>query len=450
MPLKPVAIVIALLALAGVAALLIAVARRPRGWSNLFRVAPALCLLWLVVTLTPYIFGLSGPHPFYNRAASVAPSAVAYALIEPGLTPPGLINTIPAPYLIAVNARTGHFMWQRRLSDGQALLARGEGEIFCVSQAGANSQVSAFDSATGATRWSETLAYSIMSQPVVTSTGALLIQAYVINSPGGATLMALRASDGARLWNVTSEVSESAATRVQLALVGDTVFSVALGVGLQARSVVDGRLLWRAPATPDTLIAGRDVLYALSASGPVTAYRVTDGRQIWSVNQEGELYRAAGVGNTLVVTRQQTTPVSGSNGQATIPPQIVYALDSATGATRWRYSIQAPTALDLIADSQQVYIETSEGVRALRLSDGAPRWETKPSSVNWRVAPYNAGLGQDATFYATAIEAQPPETLTLFTMTAREYVYAVDTATGRYDWGAAVGPRFTLGPHVVY
>ena len=105
MPVKPVVIGIAVVALAFALWLIIGGIRRHR-WLSLLRIPPILGCLALVVVLVPTIFGLNEPHPFFNKPAPVASGAVLFFRVTPNATSNRSI-------LVAVSARTGKTLWQR-------------------------------------------------------------------------------------------------------------------------------------------------------------------------------------------------------------------------------------------------------------------------------------------------------------------------------------------------
>src|SRR5215831_261515 len=107
MPLRPLAIGIALVALALALWLLVAAVRRRR-WTSLLQVVPALGLLALVALLVPYIFGLNAPHPFFNRPAAVPAGTIIYYSSGPNRSDNHLT-------LFAVDGQTGKTLWQHRM-----------------------------------------------------------------------------------------------------------------------------------------------------------------------------------------------------------------------------------------------------------------------------------------------------------------------------------------------
>jgi hypothetical protein len=107
MPVKPVAIGIALLALALAIWLIIGGIRRHR-WLSLLRIPPLLGCLALVAFLVPTIFGLNGPHPFFNQPAPVSAASVRFSRVGPN-------QSSNRSILVAVLAQSGRTLWQRDL-----------------------------------------------------------------------------------------------------------------------------------------------------------------------------------------------------------------------------------------------------------------------------------------------------------------------------------------------
>lgn len=446
MPLKPIAIVIALLALAASVWLLITAARHRRRWlSLLLRVTPALLLLALVASLGSYIFGFSGPHPFFNRVAPVPASTVIYHLAYSD--PRAQHQTVQTWTLIAIQGQTGKTLWQRAISRGATALADGGDTVYAVSHVSGASLLIALSAATGFIRWQETIPNEAGNSLVLTQ--GVLYLTVMLSGPAPdyqilAQILALRASDGSKLWAAPIE-SMPPGVSPTLSVATDMLFVQFSSEGFEARRISDGRVLWSASQAGRYFIPGPGAVYELPGYGSLVARDAQTGATLWRFGDHTLFHASAVSGDTLFVTAQHSGATgSAANGKLT-NPETLYALDAASGRLRWTFATQSSNAGTLAAGRDTIYIQADDGIHALRDSDGAVRWRSDPHN-NWTLAdPLSLPAIVDHTLYITNLQTLPTETLTLFgPQKAQTYLYAINEADGSADWGVTVGPVVSI------
>lgn len=124
-------------------------------------------------------------------------------------------------------------------------------------------------------------------------------------------------------------------------------WTVNTGVGIYCSPATDGR----------HVLAGNDM-------GRLTAYRLKDGRELWSTDV-GKGVRI--VGTPAVAKGRVVTGCADGK---------VYALDVKTGRTLWTYSCNGPVLGAVAIDDGTVFVGASDGcMRALRLKDGSLLWQ---------------------------------------------------------------------------
>jgi eukaryotic-like serine/threonine-protein kinase len=259
-----------------------------------------------------------------------------------------------------------------------APVAGGEG-VYLATDDGS---VVALDAAAGAVRW-RFAAGGSPTGPLTVADGVV----YVATLADTETLHAIDAGSGEERWQQSIAVGLLSA-----AVVADgTVYAVGgtiQGGALLAWQAATGDRLWSLPlhgAVAYTVGVAAGTAF-VGADKTVVAVDTTDGTERWSTNV-GEWVMATGTGDE---GRVYGTTLDGT----------LLALDSATGAVRWRFRpgfqldqlqgwTDAPVEVAGI-----VYAPSSQGIYALDAQTGAARW--------------HAGLGwiggvavADGTVYAT-------------------------------------------------
>lgn len=263
----------------------------------------------------------------------------------------------------------------------------------------------------------------------------------VIVSAGIGVVTAWRASDGASLWRsrpISDLSAPSPDTPDPLPVVADGVVYAAAGYGtLAAWDERDGHTLWVSHVAPDAeaeqtytgnnsplprpVVAGITV-YA-SAGRSIYALRAADGSVLWQLPTA-----PVGITYATPIVAANTVYVPDSNG-------TVLALDAETGAVRWRAqgntSVVARPPLSVVVQGQIVFASSGgDTVRALSATTGAVLWryvtgEAHPEYVGRLSPPVLSG----SQVYVSSITG----------------LYVVDAATGRQLWRAALDPSISGG-----
>lgn len=208
--------------------------------------------------------------------------------------------------LLALRASDGAALWRTSLGGGLVSTPALVGDtLYATTLTG---DVAALRMADGSIRWEERLADSIAGA-VAVSDGAVYAaliflpknQDVPIDNTTNA-LVALRASNGVQLWRVPNDERHLGTPAV-----ANGVLYVSDGDGFSARRASNGALLWHA--------RGADVAPALSASGPQQFVFATT-----PVVANGRLFAVVSV---------SYFPRGGAS--------VIVALDTRTGAARWRY-----------------------------------------------------------------------------------------------------------------
>lgn len=194
----------------------------------------------------------------------------------------------------------------------------------------------------------------------------------IADSPqGGASLVALRGSDGAVLWRTPIPLdSESAIASVTAT--PSLVYVVSGGEpssgdwSLKAIHADTGKVAWS--FATGSLISGFQVLgdtvYLGSLyGGGVRALRASDGHLLWQRNRGVAALALAG--DTLYAA---LTSVDAS-------ADMVVALQASDGTERWHAQV-GETPGQMVIDQANLYVTTTSEVIALQVSNGAQLWRS--------------------------------------------------------------------------
>jgi outer membrane protein assembly factor BamB len=225
-----------------------------------------------------------------------------------------------------------------------------------------------------------------------------------IIAPTGATLAALRASDGARVWRKALNQAYSGPSVADGTLYGTLTPLGPTGgqpqTTLTAQRARDGTQVWQttAPSGPAlTLLAANGAVYAAvfkvagAPQSQLIALRASDGGQLWASNLDG-LIGGMENGQTILAANGMlyltvTEPPQVQGGQA--PQYTVVALRASDGKQQWSVSLSSAinggvSALTLGGDAVYVAgqflpptssnIPAVPTVVALGASDGSTRW----------------------------------------------------------------------------
>jgi outer membrane protein assembly factor BamB len=211
--------------------------------------------------------------------------------------------------LFAIDLERGAVRWQRDVAEATVPDASA-GLVFV----GSRDTVMALDATSGDPRWRRTLPGAVSS--VHFDTGWLLC----VGTDG--TLYALRADDGAAIWNA------------------------ALG----SRAVV-------APA------AGLDKVYVGLDDGRLVALTLADGQVVWSRPMGHRITGVSAVAGQLIV------------GTAGAPNRAVYSFDLARGEQRWRWRVGGDVSGAASSNDRLIFVASRDNVlRALDARTGTLRW----------------------------------------------------------------------------
>lgn len=436
MPLKSIAIAIALLALVAALWLLVAAVRgRSRRWSSAFRVVPALCLLGLVAVLVPYIFGLNAPHAFFNAPAPVPDTASVYSLVGTGLD-------IDGPRLIAVNARTGQQRWQDPPAARGTFVTQDGNMLYAVSYHASGTSLYAVNGATGAQAWRDVLPNMLTQTPAGIVYGTLFLSVSDVTGGrlGPQQLYAFRLSDGHQLWRVP--VGNPDAGSIQLYSGPGLVITHLFHDVVQAWSISDGHQMWSAPQFDGQIVVGANSVFELSRDGDVIAMSAQTGTVLWRSNVPGDLRAGVTTQNAIYVTAQ--SDVTNASGLL-VDPIKVYAFDMATGHLLWSFTTKSVDAGTIVASTQSIYVDVDDGIYALHPLDGKLLWHNR--SGGWRLlAGFSPFIGP--VLYVSLIQTVPNQQL--LGQQGQTYLYALDQSTGSPYWKMPIGPLVTTHAIFVY
>lgn len=426
---------------------------RKRRWRGIFFALVAFCLFAIAVAPVSYLAGVGAPHAVHNKLAPVSDSAITYYLWGGN----GLVGS-PPMQLFALRARTGEVLWQRSLPYTNSYVEVDGDTVYGVSPGSTykGAQIFALDGATGATRWQQAMTGAPMFEGLRLVGDTLLVGLVSYGEAGAPTatpnyssptpyggftatttaeIGALNPSDGKQLWHVSAGPTSSN----YLPIIGgaNTLYDLPNNSTVEARSLSDGHLLWANTQINASNLAGPDPLVTLSRFGTVNAVSATDGSTRWRFGGQDSFDSAALSGGTLFVAAQPAFNSQGNNGN----PRTVYALDAATGAQLWSFATHSTAAASLLVSGDTLYVEEN-GVYALRVADGKPRWHTGSADA-WTLAPI-AG----SALYVVHTATLPPTAIISFAPSKEQvYLSAIDTRDGSLCWSVPIGPEFSYMGH---
>lgn len=316
--------------------------------------ALACCALLSVLaacgTSTTRATGTATATPTTPAAATATANGQAplsiYVLV---ITANGSANTV-----YALNPADGTPRWTRQLPNSSSLmLAAADGTIYIVGQYGAITALRAQD---GSQLWSITGHLGLYIQPVADG-GMLFVSAQGSSTTHG-YLDAYRASDGSRVW----EHDEGFNTGASLGASGGVLYANG-GASLSALRESDGGTLWQqsvtAPSVQPLVIGG--AVY-LNNSGEVFAFDAASGAPQWHYKPP-----------TLASPSDET--VSGCAGLIFAGNSLnLNALRAADGSLVWSNAYHY-LFFGTSCSNGTVYVSLEPGtLRALNATTGAQMW----------------------------------------------------------------------------
>lgn len=200
------------------------------------------------------------------------------------------------------------------------------------------------------------------------------------------TIQALRATDGARLWQTTLRVNQGwAPTESE-----GTVYADASNGAILALRGVDGRRLWSYQAqspVSGTPAVQNGLLYALLQDGSVIALQASSGTLLWRTRI-----------SALAHLPGYTPLLEGSRiFLSALEPwgNVVYALRATDGRILWSHDMGSDNPLHTpVLFGSIFYLSQNDGsLDAWRASDGAHLWHYAPSfsSIDWIISDETGG-----------------------------------------------------------
>ncbi len=451
------------------------------------------------------------PANVANRAAPVADGLVVYGVTDTKAT---------SDTLVALNARTGAIRWSKVFA-GELVIIRARGPMDVIvetSKVGSSAcNMVALRASDGATLWRRTLEGGIgggsqtllQTMLPLDATGAASSPLYVLTAQHSPPVLlpimrftALRASDGAVMWQDTSPASmpsrysnpvvtasailfesslfqqDGVAGHMQLVVVdaatGQPTWVATIQQGpnatesdvvaderaayvatydaakqaqqIEALSLTDGKLLWRVATDPTNGILG------LTGSGGVLvgtqtaliALDVASGKTLWML---GQTVGAAGV----AVRVDGPPPIANANtlyfvaytGNTYPQQSMMYAIDATTGVTRWTSHAPSQVDVGLHWKNGVVYILGGDiGLVALDASTGNERWRlAEPGGMwnpDWTASP-------DTLFIGLSIRTPPGRWSFCEGGVLYPFVWALSDADGSVYWRTLIAEGHAYG-----
>ena len=376
----------------------------------------------------------------------------------------------PIDTLIAVAARTGTIRWQRalprQLPDYAGYIYAVEGDIAYVATSdGSGILVEAYRGADNMKLWQTSVPSNFPPEAIVVNTTGVYILDIVERPQMGRffSIIALRASDGAKLWNIEtndSTLGQSSVIATRLIAGPDTVYFdtspsanyVGDPPGLQAYRASDGKLLWThvwvVGQEVFRPVASGDVVYLPSGNHSILAVRAHDGSTICETSDNLHVHMIALVGHTLYAAARQ--PGDLADGQGKINNnEAVYTYNATTCAPLWHTAVRANNSADvLIAGDSTIYVSADGRIYALRTTDGKLLWHRDQvnsdlPAAGWAFVAQPSTLG--ATLFVTAAVVQYH---IIGGSDGRFHLYAI-SPDGSYYWDTPVGHVTRFYPHWV-
>ena len=296
----------------------------------------------------------------------------------------------------------------------------------------------------------------------------------VVIAPGGETIVALAAADGAILWEYKGKVHPRSL------VVGDgLIFAGTPGGGLIALDAASGELRWQTALVgdavyPPALRAGR--LYAATSfvgpgleprpgkHGWLYAIQAADGQTLWARETNAYLLVTPAVDEMLLIAGGSFRGAETDEGGH----MRLVALAPDDGRELWQYDSEDGLLKSLAFDEARVYyLAYRDTLFALDRADGQPLWnyDTENWSPGFAFADGTLYFGSDNAFvHAVAgadgsqlwrvhlegvFNAPRAEPLIdggrLYFQSNDESIYALDRATGQIVWQTPPQVRSRVG-----
>jgi outer membrane protein assembly factor BamB len=269
------------------------------------------------------------------------------------------------------------------------------------------------DAVTGKQQWQQALQGDITQ--IAVSDG-------MIYADNGVEALALRGSDGTRIWSVTHSAlgQTQSTTRVplgELPVVADGHVYIVLGrdsgsfqpvqvVALRAR---DGARLWsRASSSAGVYAAGDGLVVVASAENGIVALHAADGSLAWRWQApDNNTSRDATLLGGLVYVDESPAPL--------------IALDERTGALVWTLPCWKETGIASSASGARIYIGCLEPHNPYAATEGVYAFDTQQRQLLWK-------------YHAINLRVAPVAVSNLVYIAAGTALDAVRASDGKLVW----------------
>jgi outer membrane protein assembly factor BamB len=424
-------------------------------------------LLTLVLAAPGLQAFLALPRPFANRPA---PASADTTIVFHAQQLQGSDNVLEG-----VSARDGSLRWTRTLPSPIDSVIAGPPGLVVATSITSPQTLYAVRTSDGAVLWSQTKRI----QPMLggpTSDGFVMDHAGLYGlmgtGSGTATIVALSLQDGAPRWQDPyreSNLSALAVDRGTLFVASDdltgtgwTVTALRTSDGAQLWSVTSSQLGEQPLTNPQPLVTAADgLVFVAGRTGNVKALDEQSGALVWAIGQGAlpvpplTILTEQASGGTLYLTAQLEQQEPGSGGsQASSSYERLYALNAHMGGIRWHATVNIrPELVSTTGDT--VLVSQSDGsVETFDAASGALLWNsapTLPSYTPWRIvtheyAPFIVGN----VVFVDHAEPDPSANLLSCGLACPDiaWLYAADPRTGALWWRVREGTvqsfHFTL------
>jgi outer membrane protein assembly factor BamB len=229
--------------------------------------------------------------------------------------------------------------------------------------------------------WSRDVGDQMLSASPVVWQSTVIV---VAGTPAGSRVSAYDVASGAPRWSVSvpSEIAMSAPL-----LVGDAVLVAGEDGRVTCLSAATGATRWTATTTttPDTGITGPlaastsgSLIFAAGLDGRLYALRASNGSHVWTTEVGGGIYRGGPAVSGSIVYVPSGLEGSEGGGFAI----VAVAVDS--GAILWKGPVGDDVHTTPAVGAGIVVVGAIDGsIRALDAKTGAPRWIASPDGEVW-------------------------------------------------------------------
>lgn len=258
-------------------------------------------------------------------------------------------------YLIAVDAGTGHTLWNFKVERGWVSVpAVADGIVYASTNTG---NFYAIDAHTGQEKWRFKVKGQGASSPLVS-------RGVVYFGSGGGSFYALDAGTGKQIWEFKAKGRLTPASSVD-----DLLFVGSSEGYLYALDSKGGTERWhfKFSGEPSTLVCGDGVVYFYTTKGDFYAVDAKTGQQMWSAPTNAKsatlLSALRNVGGHAFALYDKTLYFCRA--------EKLYALDATTGKQKWEFATESYCRSPVVADGI-VYIGGLGKLYAVDAHKGTP------------------------------------------------------------------------------